>query len=540
MKFTQPLQPRKYSTVDNAVVLTGLAVLSPIAGLALEMVMAWRFGGTETVDSFRIASLVLVFGNQIFLGQVLPHVVVPLFSEYSAKKLDQDAWRLVASLFGIFGLISLAFAIWVWLYPATLVDLLGPGLSGSGRANGFLFVRYFSLAFVLMALSGVASGVLYCHQVFWPPVAAPILTNLFAIAAIIAVGREWGSGSLVPGILLGSLAMFVLHLYYLLRIARTSNIDLPALLKLGPWDGVARAVRLSAPLLGMIFIGQWSIIINNRVLSEMPPGTLANFGYAWKLLALVGILPTSLATVIFPAFSAVGARRDAAELSRLTTRAVRMTLLLTVPLAAFLYVMRAPIVSLLFERGVMSKTAVTDTIEFFGLLLIGATASVLMGILYKIFFSVQDTKSPAIAAFVSALAATWLVPYGASVAGAIGVAWAYTAIACVSALGLFAYYIWRYRVMRFWDLLAYSGLLTLLCVGIAVPAIALRSLFESNYTTVLAIMTLFELVVIAMISILIGYYLSRLLGIRETSELWEYVRWRGAKVLSRKGSAQNE
>ncbi len=540
MRFTQPLQPRKYSIVDNAVVLTVLAILSPIAGLALEMVLAWRFGATETVDSFRIASLVLVFGNQVFLGQVLPHVVVPLFSEYSAKKLEQDAWRLVASLFGIFGLISLVFAIWVWFYPATLVDLLGPGLSGSGRADAFLFVRYFSLAFVLMALSGVVSGVLYCHQVFWPPVAAQVLTNLFAIAAIIAVGREWGSASLVIGILLGSLAMFVLHLYYLLRVARTSNIDLPALLRLGPWDGVARAVRLSAPLLGMIFIGQWSIIIINRVLSEMPPGTLANFGYAWKLLALVGILPTSLATVIFPAFSAARARRDATELSRLITRAVRMTLLLTVPFAAFLYVMRTPIVSLLLERGAMNKAAVMDTIEFLGLLLIGATAGALMGILYKAFFSVQDTKSPAIAAFVSALAITWLVPYGASVAGATGVAWAYNAITWVSVLGLFAYHIWRYRVMRFWDLWIYSGLLTLLCLGIAVPAIAIRFLFESTYTTVPAIMTLFELVVIAMISISISYYLSRLLGIRETSDLWEYLRRRSAEVLSRKGPAQNE
>ncbi len=540
MKFTQPLQPRKYSIVDNAVVLTVLAILSPIAGLALEMVLAWRFGATETVDSFRIASLVLVFGNQVFLGQVLPHVVVPLFSEYSAKNLEQDAWRLVASLFGIFGLISLVFAIWVWFYPATLVDLLGPGLSGSGRADAFLFVRYFSLAFVLMALSGVVSGVLYCHQVFWPPVAAQVLTNLFAIAAIIAIGRAWGSGSLVLGILLGSLAMFVLHLYYLLRVARTSNIDLPALLRLGPWDGVARAVRLSAPLLGMIFIGQWSIIIINRVLSEMPPGTLANFGYAWKLLALVGILPTSLATVIFPAFSAARARRDATELSRLITRAVRMTLLLTVPFAAFLYVMRTPIVSLLLERGAMNKAAVMDTIEFLGLLLIGATAGALMGILYKAFFSVQDTKSPAIAAFVSALAITWLVPYGASVAGATGVAWAYNAITWVSVLGLFAYHIWRYRVMRFWDLWIYSGLLTLLCLGIAVPAIAIRSLFESTYTTVPAIMTLFELVVIAMISISISYYLSRLLGIRETSDLWEYLRRRSAEVLSRKGPAQNE
>lgn len=540
MKFTQPLQSRKYSVVDNAVVLTVLATLSPIAGLAMEVALAWRFGASGMVDSFRIASIVLAFGNQVFLGQLLPHVVVPLFSEYRARNLEQDAWRLVASLLGILGLVSLLFAIWVWFYPATLVELLGPGLSGAGRADAFLFIRYFSWAFVLMALSGVMSGVLYCHQVFWLPSAAQVLTNLFVVAAILAVGREWGGGTLVLGILLGSLAMFGLHLYYLLRIAKLSNIHLLDLLNPGPWDGVARALRLSAPLIGMILIGQWSIIIINRELSEMPPGTLANFGYAWKFLALAAILPASLATVLFPMFSNAHAIKNPSELSRLVTRAIRMTLLLTIPVAAFLFVIRTPLISLMLERGAMSRGAVMDTTQLFGILLIGAPAGALMAIMQKVFFSVQDTKGPAIVAFISAFAITWLVPYAGGAWGANGVAWAFNALAWASTFGLIAYCIWRYRLLQLWNFAFYCGLLVVLCTGITLSALAIWTLIELLDVPIVAGKMLFELVVIALASFFVAYRLSRLLGIQEAVEIWDYVRWRGAKILSRKAAAQDE
>ena len=45
------------------------------------------------IDAFRIASLILVFGNQLFLGQLLPNVVVPLLSGYRAKGIEREGWR---------------------------------------------------------------------------------------------------------------------------------------------------------------------------------------------------------------------------------------------------------------------------------------------------------------------------------------------------------------------------------------------------------------------------------------------------------------
>ncbi len=42
-----------------------LSALSPIAGLGVEMALAWRFGASGIVDAFRIAALMIIFGQQL-------------------------------------------------------------------------------------------------------------------------------------------------------------------------------------------------------------------------------------------------------------------------------------------------------------------------------------------------------------------------------------------------------------------------------------------------------------------------------------------
>ena len=44
---------KPYATAKSASALTALSVLSPLAGLAVEMALAFRFGASVTVDAFR-------------------------------------------------------------------------------------------------------------------------------------------------------------------------------------------------------------------------------------------------------------------------------------------------------------------------------------------------------------------------------------------------------------------------------------------------------------------------------------------------------
>lgn len=520
-----------YAIAHSATTLTILSILSPIAGLLVELSLAWRFGASETVDAFRIASLIILFATQLFFGNLLPHVVVPLFSEYRAKGVEQEGWRLAFSLAGLLAAISAIFMVYSWIRPDVLVDLLGPGLTGTGRTDALVFVRYFSIAFVLMVWSGVMSGTLSVHRVFWPLPATQLLSNLLIVISVITVGSAWGSGSIVLGVLTGSIVMLGVHLYLLRRIAAASHISLLVSLKFGPWEGVRRAMHLAIPLLVMILVGLWGTIVTNRVLSEMSPGTLSNYGYAWKLLALLGILPASLATVVFPALSDAQAMNDRQKFSRLVTRAFRMTLLLTIPIAALLFSLRQPIVSILFERGAMSSIAVTDIGSLFGILLVGAPGISLMVALNKVSFAMHNTRSPAVAMVILVIIIVLFVPYFGSVAGATGVAWANNFAVWTSTLGLLAYLIRRERMMSVSETMRYFSLQILLCAAVLAAAVATQSFFKT-YWQEKGVAALIEVIVVTFTCMIVTYVLSRKLAISEFSDLLNYAKWHYTRISS--------
>jgi len=288
-------------------------------------------------------------------------------------------------------------------------------------------------------------------------------------------------------------------------------------------------MRLSVPVFVMILVGLWSTIIANRELSAMPSGTVANYGYAWKLLVIFGILPTSLATVIFPALSEARAHSNPSELGRLVTRVIRMILFLTVPIAILLFIVRLEIVNMMFARGAMSEEVISEIAHLFGIFIVSAPIISLMTILYKISFAVQDTKAPAVANIALALTITWLVPYGAAHASAAGVAWATNVAFWISITGLLVYLLLQYRLMALRELAQYIGLLLVFCIPISIATLAVRHMFNLQAPMALS-MILFELCLVAIIASIIGYWLARILKIHEFSDLLNYVRFRYAKL----------
>src|SRR2546422_5957109 len=123
-----------YATARAATTLSGLAVLSPLAGLAVEISLAWRFGASPTVDAFRIGALLLTFGQQLFVFQILPHAVVPVFAEYRARGQEKEAWHVALSLANLLAVPALLISLITFLWPEPVVQLLAPGITGEGRA----------------------------------------------------------------------------------------------------------------------------------------------------------------------------------------------------------------------------------------------------------------------------------------------------------------------------------------------------------------------------------------------------------------------
>ncbi len=523
-----------YTTARKATTLMILSVLSPIAGLTVEISLAWAYGSSGTVDAFRIASLLILLGNQLFLSQMLPNVIIPTMSEYRANKKEEEGWRVAFSLANIIVLVILPFVAVTMICPEILLKLLGPGLTASASVDAQHLLRFFALAFVLMIWTGTMNGILNVYQVFWLPPVAQLLTNLFMIFAILSVGRQWGGLALTIGVLAGVVVSFGLYIACLRRIAMEHkiNIDIRSCLAIEFSSNLVQGLKMLFSLLGIIFLGQWFIIIMNRSLSELSPGTLATFGYAWKMLLIISFAPAALTTVIFPAASAAHAKQNSQEMERLIIKAVRMVGVITLPISLLVFETRGALVELLFQHGEMSRQAVFHVAEIISALVWSAPAAAIISILRKVSFARKNTLGPIAQLFVLALCMSIIAPFATESAGAWGLALAYTIILWVTALALLGYIFVKNGMRSIGEFAIYTLKLAFV-MGCVLLVVSYIHEFFAGTGKEGFFLALGEVISISVVGMIVFLIISKLVRIKETDDILNYVNWHLRRLMFR-------
>lgn len=386
-----------FGVAGSAAGLTLLWLLSPVTGLAVEMALAWKLGTSGIVDAYRIASILTAFGWQFFVVDILPALVVPLLARSTDIRRQRAAWTVAFSLGNVLLIPTTLVCILTFAWPEPATALLAPGFIASRRAAASLFVQWFSLTFVPLVWAGVGTGILYAQGVFWVPVAASTAGNVIILAVLLSANRDSACPALITGTLIASCVTLGLLLVTLVPLMRRARVSARVLLSFELGNASVReAIAMALPLTVLVFAGQAASITINRVLCRELSGTVATFGYAWKMLQLVTIAPTALATVLFPKFAETWQLSSSDGFSQTCTRGVRMGLYLAFPLTMACFVLRLPLTILLFHRGAYSLEAAAATAHLFGLLLLAAPASVLSAYLQRISYALQNTLMPSL------------------------------------------------------------------------------------------------------------------------------------------------
>jgi putative peptidoglycan lipid II flippase len=116
--------------------------------------------------------------------------------------------------------------------------------------------------------------------------------------------------------------------------------------------------------------------------------------YADRVVQLpLGVIGVAVGTALLPTLSRQ-VRDDAAGARDSQNRALEYALLLTVPAAAALIVVAAPVITVLFERGAFDGADSAATAAALGAYAVGLPAFVLIKVLAPGYFARQDTRTP--------------------------------------------------------------------------------------------------------------------------------------------------
>jgi len=424
-----------------------LSVLSPAAGLAVEMALAWQFGVSAEVDAFRTASTFLVLGQQLLVVQVLPHIIVPLFAELRSQGRAGCAWQMTLRLMGLLLLLFGVVAAMVFLWPERLVNVLAPGLEGESAATAATMLRWFALGYLPLVAAGTAAGVLQAHGIFWCTPVAQLTGHLALVLAILLLSQLLGVGALMVGALAGPLAAMGLHWARAQRLKPAASVapSSPARFR---FPALRRLVLLLLPLFGVFVLGQLVSVLVLREVSRLAEGSLAALGYAYKLGMLVALVPAALTTVLFQRLAASHASGGSVRLRHTSTDALRLVLFAGVPLSLLCFALREPLVELLLGRGAFDADAARQVSRLFGLLLLGAPATTACVILEKTCYSMQRNWLPFAVQLAGTIALALMLPEVAAHHGVEGVVLTLVAVAWSSTLILAGVLGWRWRVVQ--------------------------------------------------------------------------------------------
>ena len=418
--------------VRAGLVMTAAAVVSRILGWIRLLVIGAEFGATSELDAYLAAFRIPDAIFQLIVAGALSAALIPVYAGYRARGEEAEGWALASSIINLVVLALAGLSALMAIAAPWLVPIIAPGFDAETTALTVRLTQLMLLSPVFIGLGAVVSGLLQAHGTFGPTAVAPLVYNLAIIAAAVFVAPTLGVEALAAGVVAGAIGHLI--------------VQLPALRRLEPsWrpriDLRHRGVRRVSVLMGPRFLGlaagQVNLIVSTALASGLAAGSITAFTYAFQLSQLpVGIIGVSIAVAMFPTLSRDAALGRASEIRRQVNASIRVLFFISAPLAVLMIVLREPLASVFFEYGLFAAEDAERTASALAWFAIGVPAHVVVHVLARAFYAMQDTWTPVVWAVVAVVANIVLMfalvdPYGVE-----GLALALSVSATLEVIGL--------------------------------------------------------------------------------------------------------
>jgi putative peptidoglycan lipid II flippase len=443
----------------------GWTLLSRVLGFMREAMLIALIGPGPVMDAFVAAFRLPNMFRRFFAEGAFNAAFVPMFS----KKLEgqEGAGKFAQDAFNGLGFVVLILVGFGMIFMPGLVWLTAEGFAGDARFD--MTAGYGRIVFpyiLCMSLAALFSGILNATGRFAAAAAAPVLLNIFVVAAMAIAAF---SGAEVINWLIWAIPVAgIAQLALTWRAAAKAGFALrPSRPRWTPDMKAMILIALPAALASGVM--QINLVVGQLVASQYDKAVSWLFA-ADRLYQLpLGVVGIAVGIVLLPDLSRRLRAGDDDGARMALSRAGEISLALTIPSAIALMVIPQTLVSVLFERGastVDDTAAIAAAVAVYGL---GLPAFVLQKVLQPIYFAREDTRRPfhfaIVAMVVNVVLAVGLAPYIGWIAPAIATTvagWAMVACLVIGArkYGETARFDTRFR-SRIWRIVAAAILMGL-------------------------------------------------------------------------------
>ncbi len=421
-----------HSLLGNALTVGSATMASRISGFFRDIFLAALLGAGPLAEIFVIAFRLPNLFRRLFAEGAFNAAFVPLFTERLTQDGQAAALDFAARILAVLAAALCVFTLLAEIFMPYLVLALAQGFAGDA-AKFDLAVYYARISFpylIFMSLMALFAAMLNAVNRFLAAALAPVLLNLVLIAAMaLAALQNMPSGDTrLLDYIIGAVAFAGLaQLAFVVIAAWRAGLRLaPMRPRLS--DDVRHVWRLAVPGILAAGIGQINLLVGTSIATGQA-GAAAWLYYADRLYQLpMGVIGVALSVALLPALTRHLAGGETMKAHGAQDTALLAAAGLTLPAASGLFVLAAPIVSLLFERGAFTAADTAATALLLQVFCFGLPAFVFIKALQPSFFARKDTRAPLIDGAIGVaaniiLSLTFFPLYGApAIAAATGFA----------------------------------------------------------------------------------------------------------------------
>jgi len=400
-----------------------LTALSRVLGMLRDMAFAYFLGAGGMMDAWAIAFKIPNLARRLFGEGAAASSLIPVYSEqlhHDPRKAKGLALSVVTAVFVLLTAVTVLAEAGIWLYYHAAATHSGTRLKLALTA---IMLPYM----VLICVVAILGGILNAHRHFAAPAAAPVMLNVFLIAALCICGWALGLPQRTQ-VFVASAAVVFAGLAQLM-------MQLPPLSKQGirlrpAWEFGSGPFRRVIFLMGPMILGltatQISTLINDftalwlsgsaekgtsftllghTIQYPVWEGAVSHLFYAQRLYQLpLGVFGVSLATAIFPQMSIDAAKRDFDSLRRSASLGLRGTIFVAVPATVGLLLIGRPVVAVILQRGRFLPADTAQTAVTLSFYVLGLTGFFAQQVLTRAFYALQESSVPARTAIIAVAA----------------------------------------------------------------------------------------------------------------------------------------
>lgn len=377
------------SKVAKAAAGLMLATLfSKVLGFGRELALASSYGASGFSDAFLVS---LNIPTVIFsvIGTSLGTAFIPLYSEIYNSKGSKEALNFTNNVLNVVVSICIVFSMLGVIFAESLVKIFAFGFEPEVFRIATLYTRIMLLGLGCLGMNYMMSAYLQVKENFVIPGLMAIPYNIILIATII-ISAKINPDFLAVGALIGLCS----QLLFQLPFAMKHGYKYKFIYNLKD-EYLKKMMWLVVPVLAGVAVTQVNAIIDKSLASTLVEGSISALNYGNRLVQFVlGLFIVSISTVVYPLLSVLSTEKDRTKFNNTIATTINTVILLVIPVSIGAIALAKPIVKLLFERGAFSQNATEMTVAALICYAIGIIGFGLRDILGKVFYSLQDTKTP--------------------------------------------------------------------------------------------------------------------------------------------------